>query len=71
MDKVKKMIQFSIHMSVCNLRCHYCYLAQREECYQENQIKWIHSPEEYKAAFSKKRIGGAAYINAALYSSGL
>lgn len=63
MDKVKKMILFSIPMSVCNLRCHYCYLAQREECYQGNQIKWIHSPEEYKAAFSRKRIGGAAYIN--------
>lgn len=63
MDKIKKMVLFSIPMSICNFRCSYCYLAQRDEHYQGKQITWEKSPEEFRKAFSKKRIGGAAYFN--------
>lgn len=63
MDKVKKLLLFSIPMSICNFRCHYCYLAQREECYQGIQPKMRYSPEQVRKAMSKERIGGTAYMN--------
>ena len=50
-------------MSICNFRCHYCYLAQRPVAYQGIQPEKIYSPEHVAKALSFKRIGGAAYIN--------
>lgn len=63
MDKIKKLILFRIPMSICNFRCHYCYLAQREECYQGVQPKMRFSPKQVRKAMSKERLGGAAYMN--------
>ena len=50
-------------MSICNFRCHYCYLAQRPESYQGVQPEMKYSPEQVAKALSKKRLGGSAYIN--------
>ena len=63
MDKVKKMILFSIPMSVCNFRCSYCYLAQRDEHYQGRQPNMRYTPEQVAEALSVERIGGKAYLN--------
>lgn len=63
MDKVKKIILFSIPLSICNFRCHYCYLAQRPVHYQGIQPEMKYSPEEIARAFSKERVGGAAFMN--------
>lgn len=61
--KVKKMILFAIPMSICNLRCHYCYLAQRPEHYQGIQPTMKYSPEEVGKALSIERCGGPCYLN--------
>ena len=50
-------------MSICNFRCHYCYLAQRPVAYQGIQPEKIYSPEQVARALSYKRLGGTAYIN--------
>lgn len=63
MDKIKRVILFNIPMSICNLRCHYCYLAQRDECYQGKQIEYKYSPEYVAQALSVERLGGVCYIN--------
>lgn len=63
MDKIKKIILFRIPMSICNFRCHYCYLAQRDESYQGVQPVMKYTPQEVADALSIKRIGGAAYLN--------
>lgn len=63
MEKVKKLIFFRIPMSICNLRCHYCYLAQRQECYQGKQPEMKYSPKEVALALSSARVGGRAFIN--------
>ena len=60
---MKKVILFSIPMSICNFRCHYCYLAQREEHYQGVQPQMRFSPEEVAKAMSLKRIGGPCFMN--------
>lgn len=63
MDQIKKIILVGIPMSICNLRCSYCYLAQRDECYQGIQPTMRYSPEHIARAFSRERIGGSAFFN--------
>lgn len=63
MDKVKRILFLNIPMSICNLRCHYCYIAQRKECYQGVQPEMKYTPEQMRKALSKERIGGPAFIN--------
>lgn len=62
-EKVKKIVFFNIPMSICNFRCHYCYLAQETECYQGIQPEMKFSPEEVAYALRPERIGGLAYFN--------
>lgn len=50
-------------MSICNLRCHYCYLAQRPMHFQGEQPTMRYSPEQVAKALSYERIGGSAYLN--------
>lgn len=63
MDKIKKIILFRIPMSICNLRCHYCYLSQRPIHFQGIQPEMKYTPEEVGYALRKERIGGVAYTN--------
>lgn len=63
MDKIKKLILFRIPMSICNFRCHYCYLAQRDEHYQGIQPEMKFTPEQVRKAMSRERLGGPAYMN--------
>ena len=62
-DRIKKIIHLAIPMSICNFRCHYCYLSQRPIAYQGIQPEMKYSPEQVAKALSKKRLGGLAFIN--------
>ena len=62
-EKVKRIILCSIPMSICNFRCPYCYLAQRESSFEGKQIQSTHDSKFIKKAFSKKRLGGSCYFN--------
>ena len=62
-DKVKKLILFRIPMTICNFRCHYCYLAQRPVHFEGIQPKMEYTPEEVAYAIRPERLGGYAYIN--------
>lgn len=63
MDKIKKIILFRIPMSICNFRCHYCYLSQRDESFQGVQPEMKYTSEQVAKALAKERVGGAAYVN--------
>ena len=63
MEKIKKVIYCAIRMSICNFRCSYCYLSQRESCFEGRQIEWKYSPEYIQKAFSRKRLCGICYFN--------
>jgi len=63
MDKIKRYILCAIPTSICNLRCHYCYLSQREIAYQGEQAKFRYSPGYIAEAFSKERLGGICLFN--------
>ena len=63
MDSIKRIILFRIPMSICNFRCHYCYLAQRDESYQGIQPVMQYTPKQVREAMSLSRLGGHAYMN--------
>ena len=54
------MILIGVPTSVCNLRCRYCYISQKQENFAETgtQANLQYTPEQWAAALSKKRLGG-------------
>ena len=56
-NKVSKVILFRIPMSICNLRCHYCYLAQRPIHYEGIQPEMKYSPKEVAEALNVEKFG--------------
>ena len=63
MENINKIILLLVPMSICNLRCQYCYLTHRDKYFENKQFKSEFSPEHVRKALSKKRLGGVAYIN--------
>lgn len=63
MDSVKRLIMLQVPTSICNFRCHYCYLAQRDIAYQGEQAQMKYSPTQVAAALSASRLGGPCFIN--------
>jgi len=63
MHKIKRMILCNIPTTVCNLRCHYCYLGQRPVTFEREQANFIYSPDFVGKAFSKERLGGVCFFN--------
>ena len=62
MDKLKRYIECYIDTETCNLRCHYCYIAQMRK-FNNKLAKFGHTPEEIRKALSVKRLGGKCLIN--------
>lgn len=62
MDKLKRFIDCYISTETCNLRCHYCYIAQHNR-FNNKLVKFTHSPEEIANALSKKKLGGPCLLN--------
>lgn len=59
---LKGFIEVLIPITVCNLKCHYCYVIQREN--RTNDCGVVnHTPEEIARALSRKRLGGTFYIS--------
>ena len=62
-NRIKRVFTLHPPLSICNFRCHYCYLAQRAESYQGIQPQMKYSPEQVTLALSPKRLGGLALFN--------
>ena len=61
--KKKKALLIHIPLSICNFRCHYCYIAQRPIHFQGIQPQMKYSPEQVAYALRPERIGGFCFIN--------
>ena len=59
----KKILLIHVPLSICNFRCHYCYLAQRQVCFEGVQPKMDYSPEQVAYALRPERLGGPCYLN--------
>lgn len=62
MDKIKRYIDCYIPTETCNLRCHYCYIAQQRK-FNTKLARFSQSPEIIRQALSKKRLGGVCLLN--------
>ena len=61
-EKIKKYFECYIPVTKCNLKCHYCYVAQANKF--KGKILPLKYPVEHIAkALSEKRVGGTAFIN--------
>lgn len=62
MDRIKRFIDCYIPTETCNLRCHYCYIAQRRK-FNNKLAHFSHSLNTIRKAFSISRMGGICLIN--------
>lgn len=62
MDKLKRFVDCYIDTETCNLKCHYCYIAQLGK-FKNKLAKFKYSPKEIRKALSVKRLGGECLIN--------
>lgn len=62
MDKIKRFIDCYIPTETCNLRCHYCYIAQKRK-FNNKLAQFSYSKEIIRNALSKKRLGGVCLLN--------
>lgn len=61
-SRLKRFIDCYIPTETCNLRCHYCYIAQKRK-FNNVLAHFSHSLEEIRYAFSIERMGGICLIN--------
>lgn len=62
MPKIKRFIECLVPVTVCNLKCSYCYIIQENR--RTNKLPNFKYNYEYIAkALSKERLGGIAYIS--------
>lgn len=62
MESLKRFIDCFIPTETCNLRCHYCYIAQKRK-FNNKLVSFSHSKETIRKALSKKRLGGVCLLN--------
>lgn len=62
MDKIVKFIECLVPVTICNLKCDYCYIIQENR--RKNQMpKFKYTPKQIREALRKERLGGVAYIS--------
>jgi len=62
MEPIKVFIECLLPITVCNFKCHYCYVPQRHNR-SMRMANLFYSPEIIAKALNKKRLGGTAYIS--------
>lgn len=60
--RIEKFIDCYIETETCNLKCHYCYIAQQNK-FKNHIIEFSHTPAEIREALSVKRLGGSCLLN--------
>ena len=62
MDKIKRIINVIVPMTICNLKCHYCYLSQTES-FDKNIPKLEYDLDTIKECLTLQRLGGPCIMN--------
>ena len=62
MDKMKRFIDCGVGTFACNLRCHYCYVAQNF-LFTQKVPTFKYPPALIGKALSKERLGGVCMFN--------
>ena len=62
MDKIKRFVDCYIATETCNLKCHYCYIAQLKK-FNNKLVSFPYPAEFIRKALSKERLGGVCVFN--------
>ncbi|MFS2923950.1 radical SAM protein [Bacteroides sp. 90-K9/2] len=62
MEKIKYFFECLIPITACNIKCHYCYVVQRDNR-KMKMADMKYSTEYIGRALSKERLGGIAYFS--------
>ena len=62
MEKPKRFFECLLPVSVCNLKCHYCYIIQ-EDRRDMKKAELKYTPEQIAYALRKERVGGTCFIS--------
>lgn len=62
MDKIKYFFECLIPITACDIKCHYCYVVQRDNR-KMKMADMQFAPEYIGKALSRKRLGGIAYFS--------
>ena len=62
MEHIKYFIECLIPVTACNIKCHYCYIVQRNQR-KMGQAHLTYTPETIRKGLSLSRLGGIAYIS--------
>lgn len=62
MDKIKRLINCPVPITVCNFKCHYCYIGQAND-FHAQVPKLNYSPEFIARALSVERMGGICHFS--------
>lgn len=62
MDKIHRFFECLIPVPICNIRCEYCYITQRNG-WSEQATAFRYSPEHIGRALAKDRLGGTCYFS--------
>lgn len=59
---IKRYLECYIPVTCCNLKCHYCYIAQLDQ-FKEKPPRFKYSVEHIKKCLTTERLGGVCLIN--------
>lgn len=62
MSKIKRFIDCYVPTETCNLRCHYCYIAQKRK-FNNKIASFNYSSDYIRKALSVERLGGICLFN--------
>lgn len=62
MEKIKYFFECLIPITACDIKCHYCYVVQRDNR-KMKMADMKYSPDYIGKALSQKRLGGIAYFS--------
>ena len=62
MDKLKRFIDVIVPVNTCMFRCHYCYVTHHR-LFDNALPEFKYSPETFRKALSKQRLGGICMFN--------
>lgn len=61
-DKLHGFIEVLVPTTICNIKCHYCYVVQHDYRTMK-KAEFNHSPQEIAEALRPERFGGIMYIS--------
>lgn len=62
MDRPVRFFECLLPVTVCNLKCHYCYVMQRDNR-RMKMLEMKYSPEHIAYSLRKERVGGVCWIS--------